>query len=255
MPAHYDYYDYPSYWQDREYEHNAEIIALREMFAKIPKIKSLIDIGAGYGRLTPEYSYRVKKIVLCDPSARLLKIARKNFGKSKNIEFVQSKIENLGRHFRGASFDAAIMVRVIHHIEDPDKAIKIIAKILKKRGYLIIEHANKRHFKATMSEILKGNFTFPLDIFPRDVRCPKNIKKKTIPFINYHPDDINKMLKDNGFEIIERRSVSNFRNSFLKHLLPPDLLLSLEKKFQNILEKINFGPSIFILARKIEQKI
>lgn len=252
MPAHYDYYDYPSYWKDREYEHNAEVIALREMLVKIPKIRSLIDIGAGYGRLTPAYSYRVKKVVLCDPSARLLKIARENLGKRKNIEYIQSRVENLKKYFRAGSFDVAILIRVLHHLEDPNQALKIIAKILKKRSYLIIEHANKRHFKATISEILKGNFTFPIDIFPKDIRCRKNIRKKTIPFINYHPDDVIKMLEENGFEIIERRSVSNFRSGFLKDVLPPDLLLSFEKKFQNILEKINFGPSIFILARKIE---
>jgi len=251
MPAHYDYYDYPSYWRDREYEHNAEVIALKGMLAKIPKIRSLIDIGAGYGRLTPVYSYRVKKVVLCDPSSRLLKIAREKFGKRKNIEYIHSKAENLKKYFKAGSFDAAILIRVLHHLDDPDQTFAIISKILKKRGYLIIEHANKSHFKAIISEIIRGNFTFPIDIFPKDIRCSKNIKRKTIPFINYHPDDINKILENNGFEIIERRSVSNFRSKLLKNLVPPEILLYLEKKLQKILGKINFGPSIFILARKI----
>lgn len=253
MPAHYDYYDYPSYWQNREYEHNSEIIALDSFLEKIPKIKSLIDIGAGYGRLTPEYAHRARKIVICDPSAKLLKIARKNFGNRKNIRFLQSRVENLKKYFKANSFDTAILVRVLHHLEDPEKNLKIISRIIKKGGYIILEHANKRHFKAVVSEMCKGNFTFPIDIFPKDIRCAKNIKKKTIPFINYHPDEIEKILISNGFEIIEKRSVSNFRNRFFKKILPLDLLLSLEEKSQKILGKINFGPSIFILAKKIEE--
>jgi ubiquinone/menaquinone biosynthesis C-methylase UbiE len=252
MPAHYDYYDYPSYWEGREYEHNSEVAALREMLDKIPKIRSLIDIGGGYGRLTPVYLYRAKKIVLCDPSAKLLKTARDKFGKNKNIHFVHSRLENLKKRFRANSFDVAVLIRVIHHLEDPNQALKVINKILKKRGYLIIEHANKGHFKAVITEMLKGNFTYPIDIFPKDIRCEKNIKKKTIPFINYHPDEIKKLLLENGFEIIERRSVSNFRSNFLKRILPFELLISIEKKSQKVLEKLNFGPSIFILARKIE---
>jgi len=210
MPAHYDYYDYPSYWKGREYEHSAEVIALKEMLKKIPKIKNLIEIGAGYGRLTPTYAYRARKIVLLDPSARLLKEAKENLKDYKNIVFVHSKMENIKKHYRANYFDTVILVRVLHHLEEPDKAFKIINKILKRGGYFILEYANKRHFKATARELLKGNFTFPIDIFPKDIRRPQNIKRKTIPFINYHPDEIEAFLLKNGFEIIEKDPFPTF---------------------------------------------
>jgi ubiquinone/menaquinone biosynthesis C-methylase UbiE len=249
MPAAYDKYDYPSYWEGRDYEHLSEIIALRELLNNIPKINTIIDIGAGYGRLSSEYVYRAKKAVLSDPSLKLLALARKRF-KNKKVVFSHSKLENLQNIYKNKKFDVAVMIRVIHHIENLDHAFLSLNKLLKDRGYLILEFANKRHFKATVCEICKGNLTFPIDIFPKDIRCRKNIKKKTLPFINYHPDNIIKILNNHNFEILQKRSVSNFRSSFLKRLLPMEFLLNLEKNLQIPFGKINFGPSIFVLARK-----
>ncbi len=250
MSAHYDTYDYPSYWEKRDYEHESEIIALKDLLLKIKKIESIIDIGAGYGRLTQTYLYRGKKIILTDPSLKLLSIAKNKFKNNKKIKFIQSKAETLVGKIKSKSIDLAIMIRVIHHLENPEKVIKIINKLIKPGGYLILEFANKSHGKAVFKEICKGNLTFLLDIFPKDMRSSKSIKKKTIPFINYHPDSIIKMLQDNGFKIIEKRSVSNIRSTKIKNSISLRSLLTIEELLQKPLSYINFGPSIFLLVRK-----
>ena len=251
MAAAYDTYDYPSYWENREYEHASETLILKCFLAKIPQIKTLLDLGAGFGRLTPVYIFRAKKTILSDPSAKLLKIARKKY-QGKSVRFIQSSLENLPQRVRGKSIDLILLVRVLHHIQEPEKAIIIINKLLKKNGYLILEFANKSHFKALVHEIFKGNLTFPLDIFPKDLSKKKRKKKKTLPFVNYHPDAIIEMLESNGFEILEKRSASNVRSVLLKRLLPLEFLLTLERKLQKPFGTINFGPSIFILAKKKE---
>lgn len=248
MAAPYDTYDYPSYWEGREYEHQSEIIALKEFLKKIPKIEKAIDIGSGYGRLTPFYAHRCKKIVLVDPSKKLLSKAKKDLG-NKNIKYVQIKLENINKKFRKNSFDLVILVRVSHHIKDIEKAIKIFKKILKPGGHLIFEFPNKGHLKAIFLETLKGNITFSHDIFPKDLRCRKNVKKKTLPFFNYHPDQIEYILKSNNFKIIEKRSVSNIRSPFIKKHASLDVLVFLESLFQKVLSRFNFGPSVFILSR------
>lgn len=248
MSAHYDTYDYPSYWIGREYEHESETLAINSFLSKIPKIRTIVDIGAGYGRLTPSYFYRANKIILTDPSASLLKIAKKKY-KDEKITFLISNLEELPNKLGRNCADLIVIVRVLHHINDLDSALKIFKKISKKGSFLILEFANKRHLKAIIAQIIKGNFTFPLDIFPKDIRSKKNIKKSTIPFFNYHPDAISEKLRRVGYSIIETRSVSNIRNSFFKSFLPKEVLIFFEKYLQRILAPISFGPSIFILAK------
>lgn len=251
MPAAYDTYDYPTYWKERVYEHESEVLALKYLLSKIKKIKTLIDIGAGFGRLSSLYLYRAKRVIMVDPSAKILKIARSKH-RSKKITFVQSTVQNLSGKLRTNAGDVILLIRVLHHLENIDEALLTIDKICKKGGYLILEFPNKRHLKASVREFFKGNFTYSLDIFPKDRRSKKSIKKNVLPFMNFHPDYINEKLLEHNFKIVERVSVSFFRNEFLKNYIPIDLLLTLEGVLQKTISRFNLSPSIFILAKKTE---
>jgi len=255
MAAAYDNYDYPSYWIGREYEHESEIIALRNFLQKIPKINRILEIGCGFGRLTPYYRFRARRIVLTDPSAKLLSLARKRLvssKKSKNhVTFVQTSAESLSKKFKKESFDLVIMVRVAHHLQDLDQAFLTIKRLLPRGGYLIFEFPNKLHLKAVILNTIKGNFTFPLDILPADKRSRKSLRNNCLPFFNYHPEIIYYKLKSYGFKLVEKRSVSNIRMPFIKKHLSLESILTLEKILQKPLGKVNFGPSIFLLMKKI----
>ena len=251
MPAAYDTYDYPSYWEGREYEHLSEVIALKRLLSKIDNIDRLIDVGAGYGRLSKQYIYRSKRVVITDPSSKLLKIAKNNID-NKNTVFVQSTVDNLPKKFKAKSFDVLLMIRVIHHIDDINKCFGIANKLLKENGYFILEFANKGHFKAIISEFTKGNVTFPIEFLPKDLRSKSSKKQKGLPFKNYHYDFIDDLLYDNGFVVVDKLSVSNFRNSFIKNSLPIEMLTGIEKYIQKPLSCLNFGPSLFLLSMKVE---
>ncbi len=250
MAAAYDTFDYPSYWIGREYEHKSELVALRSLLTKIKKIKTILEIGAGYGRLAPTYSFRAKKVILSDPSARTLKIARGAFKDKKNFRFLHVSLENIASKVRAGSVDVVIMIRVLHHLVDVDGAFKILHRILKTDGYIIFEFANKRNIKSMFRHFLKGDFSFIRDKTTTDLRSKKAIKKGTLPFLNYHPEKIKAVLSQFGFEVIEERSVSNIRSPFLKKLFSTEFLVFYEKLLQKPLAFIDFGPSMFILARK-----
>ncbi|OGM29375.1 hypothetical protein A2801_01670 [Candidatus Woesebacteria bacterium RIFCSPHIGHO2_01_FULL_41_10] len=247
MSSAYDTYNYPRYWQGRTYEHECEVIVLDSFFSKIGRVKSAVDIGGGYGRLIPEYKQYVDNVTLVDPSKRLLATAKK-----KGIECVciQSSVEEIPGKLKKKKYDVALLVRVMHHLEDPQKALAILNSILKPGGHLIIEYANKTHGKAMFKNMLNGNFTFPLDIFPVDRRSKKNRNEACIPFLNHHHDIIDKAIKDNGFEILSKRSVSNIRSKDMKKRVSMDVLIFFERLLQRPLAQMHFGPSIFILARK-----
>ena len=237
MPAAYDKYDYSKYWTGRDYEHESEVFAIKSLLAKVPKIRSIIDIGGGFGRLTPTYAYRAKKVILSDPSAKNLSQARHNLVKFKNIIYLQASIENLADKVHTGTIDLAIIVRVLHHITDLERAIGNIKNILSDNGYLIIEFANKTHFKAALKNFIRGNFTFNLDIEKEDKRSLKHVRQNTLPFYNYHP------------EIVKQLLIKN-RSTKLKTIFSNKSLVTIEKLLQKPLSKLYFGPSIFFLAKK-----
>lgn len=249
MTSHYDTYDYPSYWKGREYEHEAEIIALTSFLKNIPKVDTILEIGAGFGRLTPSYMNKAEKVILSDPSQKLLSIAIKKI-RNKKVSFIISDIKKLPDKVKASSIDIIVMVRVLHHVKDLDNAFSNVVKLLKPGGYFILEFPNKIHMKAVLSEFIKGNLTFPLDIFTKEVPSKKTKPEKGIQFVNYHPDYILELLKQKGFEIKKIKSVSNFRSPFLKKTFKKQTLLRLSKLTQDLFACFKFGPSIFILAKK-----
>lgn len=249
MKAPYDSFDYRSYWTGRSYEHKSEVIAINAFLGKVKKINTITEVGCGFGRLTNNYFFRAKNIILSDPSIKLLNQAQETFKTKKNIKYVVSSVQDLPKKIRTKA-DVVVMVRVMHHIEDPSQAFASIRKIMNKNGYLIFEFANKVNAKAVVKNWLNGRFGYTKNTSAIDIRSVKNIKNKSISFLNYHPKIIKDLLYENNFEITDMRSVSNFRFPFLKRILPLELLLMLEEMSQKILSYFYFGPSIFILARK-----
>ncbi len=251
--AHYDTYDYEQYWEGRSYEHLAESFTLDRFFEQIGKVASVLDIGAGFGRLTPKYAQYTKKIMLLEPSKSLLSIAKKRLHLPENlVEYKQGTVDDVVASVK-KQVDVAILVRVMHHLVEPAKSIADVARVIKPGGFFILEFANKLNGKAQLEHICKGNLLFPFDRTPVDKRSKKNKNEKSIAFTNWHPEVIFELLTDNGFEILEARSVSNIRSEYLKQILPMWLLLGLETRLQKVLAKLHFGPSIFVLARKTPQ--
>jgi len=243
----YDSYDYPHFWASRLYEHRSEVIALNRLLRYIPRLKTakLVDIGAGFGRLTPFYLSHVKSALLIDPSPNMQHLAKNQLSSFKNFRQTIGKAEGLP--IPSNSFDLALCIRVFHHLQDPATAIKEIARTLKPRGFLILEFANRCNLKARLKAILTGNSQLVTQ------KCPlnrfTNLSPSTITFVNHHPEHISRLLATHNFVIKQILSVSNLRSPFFKRL-PLSLTLPLERLTQSIFAKLWFGPSIFFLAQK-----
>lgn len=241
-------YSYKKYWQGREYEDRSERIVLKKLFALIPRKNTILDVGGGFGRLTPEYVGLFKKCLLIDPSKKLLAEAEKLCQKYKNLFVRQGFIEKLPSN--GGKYDVVLTVRTLHHLKNLPLAIKKISQTVKPNGFFILEFANKIRFKSLIKAIPNLNFDFFTSHAPHDI----SHKKGVVPFISYHPNQIKTLLLANGFTIIKIFSVSNFRHSLFKKLLPLNLLLKIESFFSSAFSFIPFlsffGPSIFILAKK-----
>ncbi|MBU0650182.1 class I SAM-dependent methyltransferase [Patescibacteria group bacterium] len=234
-------YDYIKYWEGRDYENASELTALAKLLPV--KGKRILDVGGGFGRLIPVYQKRFSEAVIFDQSRKLLKQAQDK-AKSMNMA-MKTKVGDIYKlsDYELGTFDCVVMVRIAHHLEDLDKAFLEVSKVMNKNGIFILEFANKLHAKSAMRNAAKLNFNY----FRTD---PVSRASKDVTFLNFHPDYVERLLKNNGFKVKEKLSVSNFRLDAVKRSVSKESLLVLENLLQKPFSHINFGPSIFVKSIK-----
>jgi len=95
---------------------------------------SLLDIGCGEGHFIKSIigQYSNAKFVGIDLHGQNIKTARRN----SSVDFVVGDAKKLP--FKNASFDIAVMLELIEHLESPDEAIAEMLRVLKPSGKLIL---------------------------------------------------------------------------------------------------------------------
>ena len=236
--CNYEGSDYQqSFWEQggREYEDRAEAIALKRMLPKNGKL--MLELGAGAGRNTPRYA-GFERIVLLDYSTTQLTQAQEKLGCSDKYIYVAADIYRLP--FRDRQFDAATMIRALHHMADAPKALKQIRNVLRSNAVFILEFANKLNLKSILRYITGRQKWNPFSLEP--------VEFVKLNF-DFHPKAIRKWLGELGFSIEKTLTVSHFRLGLLKRIVPARLLAALDGLFQPTGEFWQFTPSVFVKAR------
>lgn len=247
--AYYDDQDfsYDQFWETRQYEHQSEILALEKLVGD-RKRPTIVDVGGGFGRLTKWLAGRAQKVYLVEPSIKMRQLAKQHLKRYPSVTIRPGSAEDTNLPAKCA--DLVVMVRVMHHLPNPASALVEIRRILKPKGFLVVEFANSAHILARVKSWLRGRPILPGSV---ERRRAENIAAGTIPFVNHHPISILKLLTRCGYKTIKVISVSNFRHSLVKSVIPLSMLLSLESYLQSLFGGLYFGPSIFVLAQKVDK--
>ncbi|MFZ0546426.1 MAG: methyltransferase domain-containing protein [Candidatus Promineifilaceae bacterium] len=233
--CNYEGSDYQArFWGDqkRSYEDRVERIALRRLMP--PKGDTLIDIGAGFGRLGSEYA-GYKRIVLFDYSRTLLREAQTHWGDDPRFLYVAGNWYQMP--FVAGLFDTLIQVRTIHHAADVPALFAQLMKIARPGGDYVLEFANKHNVKAIVRHRLGRQLWSPSDLEP--------IEFAEMNF-DFHPRWMRDQLDAAGFIPGRMLSVSHFRIGLLKKVVPTAVLAGLDGLIQGIGSWLQLSPSIFI---------
>lgn len=120
----------------------------------------IADVGCGTGNAAERLSPYVKKVIAIDREPAMLDSARKRLkaaAASGNIEFRLGDLLKLP--LKDEEVDAALVVLVLHHLQEPAKAVTEIARGLKRGGTALIvdmvthDRASYRH---TMGHVHLG---------------------------------------------------------------------------------------------------
>jgi len=225
-----------TFWErgQRTYEDEAEALALRRLLPGSGM--RLLELGAGAGRNSPRYR-GFEQVVLLDASRSQLRQAKERLGGQGRYRYVVGDIYRLP--FTADSFDAATMIRTLHHMAEPGAALAQVRRALAPSAVFILEFANKRHLKAIGRWLIRRQAWNPFSREP--------VEFVALNF-NFHPEAVGEWLRAAGFRVVRRLSVSHFRWGWLKQRISTRLLLAGESLLQWTGAWFPWTPSVFIEA-------
>jgi ubiquinone/menaquinone biosynthesis C-methylase UbiE len=233
----YEGSDYQSsFWDQggREYEDRVEAIALKRLLPKSGRL--MLELGAGAGRNTKRY-LSFERIVLLDYSRTQLEQAQQRLRKSDKYVYVAADIYRLP--FVDSLFDAATMIRTLHHMADAPKALKQVRNVLAPSSIFILEFANKLNVKAILRYWFKRQSWSPFTLEP--------VEFAKLNF-DFHPKAIRKWLNSLNFRVEKVLTVSHFRIGILKRTIPTSVLVFFDSIVQWTGALFQLTPSVFVRA-------
>jgi len=190
----------------------------------VGKNKNVLDVGCGYGHITELIKKQGNKVKCIETSDNAIKHIKKLGIEVFDIDLSTKWEENIKE-----KFDVVVCTEVIEHVFDTDNLINNINKVLKKGGHLVISTPNVASFGRRFMLLFGIN---PI--------LEYTTRKEDAGHIRYFTfSDLEKLLKEHGFETIERHSDyinfsgdGKFASLFLANLFP------------------KFGRSIILKAKK-----
>ncbi len=150
---------------------------LTKIIQKINKVKHILDAGCGMGILVDILTKKGYSAIGIDSSKSAIKFAQKN----KEGTF---KIANIETYRGKQKYDLILGIQIIEHLRKPEKFLENVRRLLKPKGYLLLETPNLASWdKKSFWRKRQGG------IYGQDHR------------ICYKPKSLTDLLQTNGFKI------------------------------------------------------
>ena len=197
--------------------------------------EAVVEIGAGFGRLGACYVKKYRSVHMVEPATNLREAAVRIYGDAACYH--EANVYCLP--FADDSFDAVLMVRVFHHLAEPQTAVREIHRVLKRGGRFVFSYSNKRNVK----RITCFCFGWAPNPFTLDM---ENYAES---LIGHHPRHVEGLLQDVGFDIREQYGVGLLDK--LINVVPPLLrIVRPSIRRSRAIGALRLAPSQFIVAEK-----
>lgn len=148
----------------KQAEKNKEIAERLFSQIELNNVKRVLEVGCGIGKLS---SYLAKKykwgVTGIDLDPEQVERARKDYKGFENLIFLEADSTRLP--FEDGEFDIILSFNVLHHIPYWNKALEEISRVLKPKGFYIL---NDLAFPEIIVRIFKNSFKNYFGIYTVD---------------------------------------------------------------------------------------
>lgn len=153
--------------------------------------KTILDVGAGTGRLAGELAKNGARVTALDISPNMLAQLKK---KSPKVETIVADAESLP--FPDNSFDYVLAAFLIVHLKDPKQFFDEAYRVLKDGGRLVVSNINQKE--------------------PPEIKTEKGMIK--IESYYHRPERIREILSDLAFDI-EREEIIKEKDVWVNQII------------------------------------
>ncbi|HEY6538201.1 MAG TPA: class I SAM-dependent methyltransferase [Candidatus Dormibacteraeota bacterium] len=240
-------FDYCAFWGNRDYEQWVEARTLRRLLPRLGRGAWFADFGGGFGRNASHYRAVADQVVLVDYSVAQLTRAAERLGPEVAEGRVHLIRADLGRlPLIDSAVDAAMVVRVLHHLTDLDRCLGEMGRTV--AGRWLVDVPIKHHALARWRSIRRRSRA--------GLRGPEPLVSGSTdyPFRTFQLAAVRARLGEAGFRSHAAASVNNFRR--WDQVLPAPLVTGLRPavySFELLAQRLGrgwWGPSQFLLATR-----
>ena len=124
-------------------------VLLDSLHATINHYREILDVGVGTGRFAAPLQDMGFEVYGVDISDKMMKEARK-----KGLRhLIKGDVSNLP--FRAKTFDAAVIVHVLHLVQDPSKVLEEVARVTRHTIVSPVERVDGPRFRLFYAQLLE----------------------------------------------------------------------------------------------------
>ena len=145
MHEHQGFDDRAATWDDdpdHERRQVAVARAIEEAVSLDPRM-SAVDIGGGTGRLSILLADRVGSVVVTDPSAGMVQVARERIEAARLSDRLRAVQADLSTDRLDGAYDVVWSSMAMHHVQNLDRLLRSVAELLVEGGRLAIADLEK----------------------------------------------------------------------------------------------------------------
>lgn len=123
-------------WDDLRRQLFGEAFGADALLALLPPRATVADLGCGTGDAAERLAHYVGRVIAIDREPSMLEAARRRLSRHANIEFRQGDL--MAPPLKAGEVDLAVLMLVLHHIDDPGRVLSGAARSLAQGGRLLV---------------------------------------------------------------------------------------------------------------------